>query len=119
MCRGDGFSGVAPRDLAAHPTPALAQLVLIGEGIRGYSVKGGRALGDHAGRIEPIKPDESLGKCDGATSPSPSDRSPPSPQRSAAGADVLIRLAWLAPTDPDGDRLVEPPEKVERAVADR
>ena len=62
MCRGDGFSGAELRDLSAHPVlaPSLARLILIGEGIAGYSVEGGRGLRDHAGHIEPIKPDESL-----------------------------------------------------------
>lgn len=62
MCRGDAFTGDELRSLAAHAVlaPLLGRLVLIGEGIAGYPVEGGRALRDHAGRLEPVKPVESL-----------------------------------------------------------
>ncbi len=62
MCRGDAFTGDELKSLAGHAVlaPLLARLVLIGEGIAGYPVEGGRALRDHAGRLEPVKPGESL-----------------------------------------------------------
>ena len=62
MCRGDTFTGEELRGLVTHPVlaPFLARLVLIGEGIAGYPIEGGRGLRDHAGRVEPIKADESL-----------------------------------------------------------
>jgi hypothetical protein len=62
MIRGDTFTGTELRELFAHPVlaPFLGRLVLVGEGIRGYPVSGGQGLRDHAGRVEPIKPDERL-----------------------------------------------------------
>jgi hypothetical protein len=62
MCRGDEFTGTELRQLAAHPVlrPLLERLVLLGEGIRGYSTAAGQALTDHAGKVEPIKPEERL-----------------------------------------------------------
>jgi len=62
MCRGDVFSGRELQDLCRHPVlaPMLARLVVIGEGIRGYPVDGGRGLQDHAARIEPVRADEKL-----------------------------------------------------------
>jgi hypothetical protein len=62
MCRGDAFTGTELRQLCAHPVlaPRLERLVLVGEGIVGYPVSGGRALRDHAGKLEPVKKDESL-----------------------------------------------------------
>jgi hypothetical protein len=62
MCRGDSFTASELRQLCAHPVlaPRLQRLVLIGEGIAGYPVSGGKALRDHAGKVEPIKKDETL-----------------------------------------------------------
>jgi hypothetical protein len=62
MVRGDPFTGAELRTLCRHPllVPLLERLVLVGEGIRGYPVHGGQALEDHAGKVEPVKPGESL-----------------------------------------------------------
>jgi hypothetical protein len=62
MIRGDTFTGMELRELFTHPVlaPVLSRLILLGEGIRGYPVGGGKGLRDHAGQIEPIKPDEQL-----------------------------------------------------------
>lgn len=62
MIRGDTFTGTELRTLFEHPMlePLLSRLVLIGEGITGYPVKGGRGLEDHAGKVEPVKADEKL-----------------------------------------------------------
>ena len=62
MCRGDIFSGRELQDLCRHPilSPMLQRLVVVGEGILGYPVDGGRGLQNHTGRIEPVRPDESL-----------------------------------------------------------
>jgi hypothetical protein len=62
MCRGTAITGSELVDLMSHPFlgPMLGKLVLVGEGIIGYPVHGGKALEDHAGRCEPVKPRESL-----------------------------------------------------------
>jgi hypothetical protein len=62
MCRGDAFQGHELRQLFTHPVlaPQLQRLVLIGEGILGYPVSGGQGLRDHAGKVEPIKENETL-----------------------------------------------------------
>jgi hypothetical protein len=62
MCRGDIFTGDELKQLAGHAilSPLLHRLILVGEGIAGYPVEKGRALRDHAGRLEPVKPGESL-----------------------------------------------------------
>jgi hypothetical protein len=62
MCRRDPFTGAELRQLCAHPVLALRleRLVLLGEGIAGYPASGGKALRDHAGKLEPVKKDESL-----------------------------------------------------------
>jgi hypothetical protein len=62
MCRGDTFTGAELRALFAHPVlvPQLERLVLIGDGILGYPVSGGKALRDHAGKVEPVKKGETL-----------------------------------------------------------
>ena len=62
MCRGDAFGGAELRQLFTHPmlVPMLERLVLVGEGIAGYPVKGGKALEDHTGKLEPVKPGEVL-----------------------------------------------------------
>ncbi len=62
MWRGDKFSGAELAQLFAHPLLAslLERLVLLGEGIRGYAVAGGRGLADYNGRVEPVKPGEQL-----------------------------------------------------------
>jgi hypothetical protein len=62
MCRGDAFAGDELQRLMAHPVlaPLLGRLVLVGEGIAGYPVKGGMALEDHAGKLEPVKKAEQL-----------------------------------------------------------
>jgi hypothetical protein len=62
MCRGDVFGAGELRDLFANPilAPMLERLVFVGEGIAGYPVDGGRGLRDHAGKVEPVKKNESL-----------------------------------------------------------
>ncbi len=62
MCRGDAFSGAELAQLAEHALlwPQLSRLVLVGEGILGYPVKGGKALRDHTGKLEPVKKNEQI-----------------------------------------------------------
>jgi len=62
MMRGDEFTGVELRELMEHPllSPMLKNLVLIGEGIAGYPIHGGKAIEDHSGDIEALKAGEKL-----------------------------------------------------------
>lgn len=62
MCRGDAFTGEELRQWCGHalPAPLLARLVIVGEGVMGYPDKGGKALRDYAGKLEPVKPKETL-----------------------------------------------------------
>ncbi len=62
MCRVDEFSAEELRKLMQHRIvgPLLAKLVLVGEGIMGYPEHGGRALRGHDGKLEPVKPGETL-----------------------------------------------------------
>lgn len=62
LIRGDTLRGDELPDLLRHPLVAknLSRLLLLGEGIRGYAVAGGKALEDHHGKKEPIKKDETL-----------------------------------------------------------
>ncbi|HXG11993.1 MAG TPA: DUF5724 domain-containing protein [Gemmataceae bacterium] len=62
MCRGDPLTGAELQQLFGHPVlaPLLERLVLIGDGIIGYPTKRGKALRDHAGRLEPVTKDELL-----------------------------------------------------------
>ena len=62
MVRGDSFTGDELRRLAEHAIlwPQLNRLILIGEGIAGYPDKGGQALRDAKGKLEPVKPGEVL-----------------------------------------------------------
>jgi hypothetical protein len=62
MCRGDGFSGEELREWCGHALlwPLLSRLVVIGEGIAGYPDKGGKALRDYRGKLEPVKAREKL-----------------------------------------------------------
>lgn len=62
MCRGDSFTGAELMQLADHALlwPQLSRLVLLGEGIAGYPVKGGKALADYAGKLEPVKKQEQV-----------------------------------------------------------
>jgi HEAT repeat protein len=62
MCRGDTFTGAELQQLFEHPilAPSLERLVLLGEGVAGYPIAQGKALSDHSGKIEPIKPGEQL-----------------------------------------------------------
>lgn len=62
MGRGDEFTGTELRELMDHPLlrPMLANLVLIGDGIAGYPVHGGKALEDHRNQVEAIKAVEKL-----------------------------------------------------------
>ena len=62
MVRGDPFSGDELRELMGHPllAPLLKNLVVVGEGILGYPVHGGKALENHAGKLEAIKAGEQL-----------------------------------------------------------
>jgi hypothetical protein len=62
MVRGDEFSGAELRELMEHPllAPMLKNLVLIGDGVAGYPVHGGKALEDHRGEVEALKAAEKL-----------------------------------------------------------
>ena len=62
MVRGDEFTGTELRELMEHPLlrPMLANLVLIGDGIAGYPVHGGKALENHRGEVEAVKGAEKL-----------------------------------------------------------
>jgi hypothetical protein len=62
MCRGDTFTGAELRRLGEHAVlmPFLGRLILVGEGVAGYPVHAGQALEDHAGKVEPVKPNETL-----------------------------------------------------------
>jgi hypothetical protein len=62
MCRGDRFSGAELRHWCGHAllAPLLARLVISGDGIRGYPDKGGKALRDFRGKLEPVKLGEQL-----------------------------------------------------------
>ncbi len=62
MCRGDIIEGSELIQLMQHAilAPTLKRLVLIGEGIAGYPDKGGKALRDHLGTLEPVKKKERL-----------------------------------------------------------
>ena len=62
MCRGDSFSGAELTQLFQHAmlAPQIQRLVLIGDGIIGYPDKAGKALRDHAGKLEPVKKNEQL-----------------------------------------------------------
>lgn len=62
MVRGDEFSGDELRELMEHPllAPMLKNLVVVGEGIIGYPVHDGKALENHGGKVEAVKPDERL-----------------------------------------------------------
>ena len=62
MCRGDTFTAAELQQLCRHPilSPQLSRLVLVGEGILGYPEKGGKALRDAAGKLEPVKKGEQL-----------------------------------------------------------
>ncbi|WP_459557931.1 DUF4132 domain-containing protein [Lacunimicrobium album] len=60
MCRGEQFTGEELMQLFGHPIlrPLLSRVVLIGEGIMGYPVEGGRALSGADGKLEPVKKTE-------------------------------------------------------------
>jgi hypothetical protein len=62
MCRGDVFSGDELRQWCGHAllAPLLSRLVVVGEGIAGYPDKGGKALRDFRGKLEPVKPTEQM-----------------------------------------------------------
>jgi len=62
MCRGDVLTGLEVATLCEHPlvAPFLERLILVGEGILGYPVRQGKALRNHAGKLEPIKKTEQL-----------------------------------------------------------
>jgi hypothetical protein len=62
MCRGDIITAAELVQLCQHAllAPQLSRLVLIGEGVLGYPDKGGKALRDYRGKLEPIKKSESL-----------------------------------------------------------
>jgi hypothetical protein len=62
MCRGDSFTAAELLQLCQHGllAPILSRLVLIGDGILGYPDKGGKALRDEHGKLEPIKKTETL-----------------------------------------------------------
>jgi hypothetical protein len=62
MCRGDTFTGDELRSWCEHAlvAPLFARLVIQGEGIAGYPDKGGKALRDFDGKLEPVKAKETL-----------------------------------------------------------
>ena len=62
MCRGDAFTGEELRAWCGHAllTPLLGRLIVVGEGILGYPDKGGKALRDYRGKLEPVKASETL-----------------------------------------------------------
>src|SRR5206468_655761 len=62
MCRGDQFSRDDLIELMGNAVlrPMLERLVFVGDGIAGYPAGNGKALRDHAGKVEPIKKSESL-----------------------------------------------------------
>lgn len=62
MCRGDIIVGDELVQLMQHAilAPQLSRLIMIGEGIMGYPDKGGKALRDHRGKLEPVKKTEQL-----------------------------------------------------------
>ncbi|WP_417730085.1 DUF5724 domain-containing protein [Rosistilla oblonga] len=62
MCRGDAITGSELAQLMQHAilAPQLSRLVLVGEGIMGYPDKGGKVLRDEAGKLEPVKKNETL-----------------------------------------------------------
>ena len=62
MCRGDAFTGDELRTWCGHAllAPLLSRLVIVGEGILGYPDKGGKALRDYRGKLEPVKTSERL-----------------------------------------------------------
>jgi hypothetical protein len=76
MCREDPLTAEELPNLWAHPVlrPVLERLVFLGEGIAGYPTAEGRGLRDHQGKVEPIKPGETL--------------------RIAHGHDLLTRKDW-------------------------
>jgi predicted DNA-binding WGR domain protein len=62
MCRGDVIGAAELIQLFEHAilAPQLSKLVLVGEGILGYPDKGGKALRDFSGKLEPVKKSEQL-----------------------------------------------------------
>lgn len=62
MCRGDTFTGEELRTWCGHAlvAPLIARLIVVGEGIVGYPDKGGKALRNFRGKLEPVKPKETL-----------------------------------------------------------
>lgn len=62
MIRGDSFSAGNLVELMGNPVlrPMLERLVFLGEGIAGYPTAEGRGLRDQLGKVEPIKPDETM-----------------------------------------------------------
>ena len=62
MCRGDEIGAAELAQLCQHGllAPLLSRLVFVGDGILGYPDKGGKALRNHLGKLEPIKKTEQL-----------------------------------------------------------
>lgn len=62
MCRRDEIVGSELQKLAQHHLlwPMLSRLIIVGEGIMGYPDKRGKALRDHAGKLEPVKAAEKM-----------------------------------------------------------
>lgn len=60
MVRAEKFTGAELQELMEHPllAPMLANLVLVGEQLAGYPIKGGKALEDHSGKLEVLKPSD-------------------------------------------------------------
>lgn len=56
MVRGDTFRGAELQELLKHPLlgPMLRGLVLVGDGVFGYPVRDGKALEDHAGKVQAL-----------------------------------------------------------------
>ena len=99
MVRGDVFTGAELQELDAHPllAPLLRRLALVGAGIAGYSVAGGRALLGPDGSEQAVAPSESL--------------------RLAHALDLLARGDWPAWQDDVFRReVVQPFKQVFREV---
>jgi hypothetical protein len=62
MCRGETVTGSELQELMKHPilAPMLSGLVLVGDGVLGYPVHGGKALQDYAAKKEALKKDEKI-----------------------------------------------------------
>lgn len=62
MCRGESVTAVELQEMMKHPllAPMLSGLVLVGDGVLGYPISGGKVLEDHAGNKEALKKTETV-----------------------------------------------------------